>query len=91
MQGLWGHFGDLISRCWSFDISAQTCVHSDKQYLRVLYPSLNTMISLRMLKGPNPGAPAYNFVSGRSTVLSTQVAACQHCLFEQRNHHHHQL
>lgn len=35
-----------------------TCAHSDKQYCLLLKPSLNTMISLRMLIGPKPGAPA---------------------------------
>lgn len=41
-----------------FNCKEQTWAHSDRQYDRVLYPSLNTTISLRMDMGPNPGAPA---------------------------------
>jgi hypothetical protein len=71
--------------------SAQTWVHSERQYLRDRNPSLNTTISFLTLIGPSPGAPAprqpinlmaYNDLAGRHPQLGgwagTTLLLCSH-------------
>mmetsp|Transcript_3174 Transcript_3174/g.11470 ORF Transcript_3174/g.11470 Transcript_3174/m.11470 type:complete len:237 (+) Transcript_3174:143-853(+) len=47
----------LVPFSWFLRDRKHTSAHSLRQYSRLRKPSLNTIVSLRMLSGPSPGAP----------------------------------
>jgi hypothetical protein len=63
-----------FAACCPLTVSAHTLAHSDRQYPRDRYDSLNTTPpgSLRTLSGPRPGAPGESRLPRRSEVTTRE-------------------